>query len=57
VKLGPRKKTKNKPKKKKMMVSSEKKWIVMNPFDVERKTQFIQWTKRPTGAMVAVRSL
>jgi hypothetical protein len=35
VKLGPRKKTKNKPKKNKMMVSSEKKWIVMNPFDVE----------------------
>jgi len=40
------------------MVSSKKKWTVMNPIRRQmKKTQPIQWTERPTGALVAVNSL
>ncbi len=40
------------------MVSSKKKSIVMSPIRRRmEKTQPIQWTERPTGALVAVNSL
>jgi hypothetical protein len=40
------------------MVSSKKKSTVMSPHPMSNeKTQPIQWTERPTGALVAVNSL
>jgi hypothetical protein len=57
VRSGPGKTAKNK-KKKSTVVSSKKKSTVMSPIRRRiEKTQPIQWTERPTGALVAVNSL
>jgi hypothetical protein len=59
VRSGPGKPAKNKKKEKKStVVSSKKKSTVMSPHPApNEKTQPIQWTERPTGALVAVNSL
>jgi hypothetical protein len=59
VRSGLGKTAKNKKKEKKStVVSSKKKSIVMSPIRRRmEKTQPIQWTERPTGALVAVNSL
>jgi hypothetical protein len=46
-------------KKKSIVVNSKKKWIVMNPMcgAPNEKTQVVQDTERPIGALVVVGSL
>jgi hypothetical protein len=50
--------TKNQKKEKNTMVNNKKKWTMMNCIWVlNEKTQSIQWTKRPIGALVVAGSL
>jgi hypothetical protein len=57
-KNGQKQKKNKKKTKKKTVVSSKKKSTMMSPIRApNEKTQPIQWTKRPTGALVAVNSL
>jgi hypothetical protein len=58
VKSSPRKTTKNKRKRKKYSGQQQKEIDCDEPHLVpNEKTQPIQWTERPTGALVAVNSL
>jgi hypothetical protein len=57
VRSGPRKTAKNKKKKKKYNGQQQKEIDSDEPhLAPNEKTQPIQWTKRPTGALVAVNS-
>jgi hypothetical protein len=54
---GPKKKQpRTNPKKKSTVVSSEKKWTESH-LTLNEKTQPIQWTEQPTGALVTPGSL
>jgi len=58
VRSGPKKTAKNKKKRKKYSGQQQKEIDCDEPHPVpNEKTQPIQWTERPTGALVAVNSL
>jgi hypothetical protein len=58
VRSGPRKTAKNKKKRKKYSGQQQKEIDCDEPHPApNEKTQPIQWTERPTGALVAVNSL